>query len=251
MTQDKEKKVICGDCLTELKKFDDNSVDLTVTSPPYNMRTRVRNGEYTTRERSEHFSKKYKYFDDALSIDDYYKFHKSVLKELLRVSKTIFWNVSIVTGSKEAIFKIIGDFSKNIKDIIIWDKGHGQPAMHNNCINRATELIIVFENDASAGRTLNRAYFKRGEMNDIWRIKRPKEKILSHSAIFPIELSDKIIENFSKENDIILDPFMGSGTVGVSCKKLNRQFIGIELSKDYYNIAKDRIENYKVQQKLI
>ena len=62
-------------CLETLGKMPDKFVDLVVTSPPYNMRTRIRNGEYTTREKSEHFSKKYKHFGDDLPIDDFYSFH--------------------------------------------------------------------------------------------------------------------------------------------------------------------------------
>ncbi len=95
-------------CLDTLKRFEDKSIDLVVTSPPYNMRTRIRNGKYTTREKSEHFSKKYKHFDDALPIEEFYSFHSEVLNELLRVSKIVCYNFQIVTGSKEAFFKIIG-----------------------------------------------------------------------------------------------------------------------------------------------
>jgi site-specific DNA-methyltransferase (adenine-specific)/modification methylase len=68
------------------------------------------------------------------------------LTELLRVSKCVLWNYQIVTGSKEAVFKLIGDFSDKIKDIIIWEKT-GQPAMHEQVLNSCYEFIIVFEND--------------------------------------------------------------------------------------------------------
>jgi len=238
------------DCQECLSRFDDNSIDLVFTSPPYNMRLRVRNGKYTTRENAEHFSKKYEFFDDALPIEEYYKTHKDILTELLRISKTILWNISIVTGSKEAIFKLIGDFNKSIKDIIVWDKGYGQPAMHEKCINRTTELIIIFENDALAGRTLNRAYFKRGEMQDILRIKRPLSKLKEHKAVFPMELTYKIIENFSKEGDLILDPFMGSGSTGIACAIGGRKFIGIEKEKQYFDIACKRIRWANKQQAL-
>ena len=236
-------KIICGDCLDVMKTFKDNCIDLTVTSPPYNMRTRVRNGKYTTREKSEHFSKKYKYFDDALSIQEYYIFHKEVLEQLLRISKIILWNFAVVTGSKEAIFKIIGDFSKNIKDIIVWDKGHGQPAMHNGCINRATELILVLESSPKAGRVLKNYNFKRGELSDIWRINRQRNIKGIHGATFPEALAETAILNFSKKTETILDPFMGSGTTGVTCKNLNRKFIGIEISEEYCKIAEERIKN--------
>jgi len=228
------------DCLTGLRQLPDDSVDITITSPPYNMRTRIRNGEYTEREKSEHFSKKYKYFDDALTIEDYYNFHKDVIKECLRVGRMLFWNIQIVTGSKEAIFKLIGDFNKNIKDIVVWDKGNGQPAMHDSVINRATELIIIFEKDAKAGRAFSKSYFKRGTLSDIWRFKRPKA-IDGHGACYPIELVKTILGGFTKEGDLILDPFMGSGTTAVASKQLNRNFIGFEISQEYCKIAEQRL----------
>ena len=139
--------LINNDSLKELVKLAPGAIDLTVTSPPYNMRTRIRDGEYTTREKSEHFSNKYKHFDDAMPIHDFYIFHSKILNELLRVSKVVCYNFQIVTGSKEAFFKIIGDFNKYIKDIIIWDKGSGQPAMHANVLNSCYEMILVLEGD--------------------------------------------------------------------------------------------------------
>ena len=229
------------DCIEGLKKLPDNSIRLVVTSPPYNMRTRIRNGQYTEREKSEHFSKKYAHFHDALPIEEYYKFHKEVINECLRVADMLFWNVQIVTGSKEAIFKLIGDFSKNIKDIVIWDKGHGQPAMHNSVLNRATELVIIFEKEETAGRAFKKSYFGRGKLSDIWRLKRPKP-IPGHGACFPIELVKVILKGWSKKGDVILDPFIGSGTTAVACQQTGRQYIGFEISKEYVNIAEQRLK---------
>jgi len=233
--------LIHGDCLEVMKTLPDASIDLTVTSPPYNMRTRVRNGKYTTREKSEHFSKKYEHFDDALPINEFYEFHSKVLNELLRVSKIVCYNFQIVTGSKEAFFKMIGDFNRQIKDIIIWDKNTGQPAMHSNILNSCYEFILVMENDSIAGRHITNAKFKRGEMNNILRIKRGKKIHGSHGAVFPEDLVKELILAFSSEQNVILDPFMGTGTTGVVAKKLNRKFIGIELTKEYLNIATARI----------
>ena len=233
--------LIHGDCLEVMKTLPDNHIDLTITSPPYNMRTRVRNGKYTTREKSEHFSKKYEHFDDALPINEFYEFHSKVLNELLRVSKIVCYNFQIVTGSKEAFFKMIGDFHKQIKDIIIWDKNTGQPAMHSNILNSCYEFILIMENDIIAGRHITNAKFKRGEMNNILRVKRGKKIHGSHGAVFPENLVSQLMLAFSNEHNVILDPFMGTGTTGVVAKQLNREFIGIELTKEYLDIATARI----------
>jgi len=237
-------KFYCGDCLEVMKDIDDKSIGLIFTSPPYNMRTRIRNGKYTTREKSEHFSKKYKHFNDALSIEDFYNFHSKAIKEMLRISKVVVYNFQIVTGSKEAFFKIIGDFNKDIKDIIIWDKGHGQPAMHGNVLNSCYEMLLILEDDKKAGRVISNSTFKRGEMQNILRIGRGKKISDIHSAIFPIELAENIITNFSNENDTVLDPFAGSGTTGVACKNLHRNFIGIEISPEYCKIAEKRLRQH-------
>ncbi len=224
-----------------LQKLKTKSVDLVFTSPPYNMRTRIRNGKYTTREKSEHFSKKYTYFDDALPIMEFYSFHKGILKELLRVSKVVAYNFQIVTGSKEAFFRLIGDFHKDIKDIIIWDKGYGQPAMHENVMNSCYEIVLILEDDKKCGRMIQNSTFGRGLFNNILRIGRPKKISKEHGAVFPEELAEEIINNFSKEGDLILDPFIGSGTTDVVSKILNRNFIGFEISKEYCKIANERL----------
>ena len=229
-----------GDCLEVMKQFEDKSFDLVLTSPPYNMRTRIRNGKYTTREKSEHFSKKYSDFGDDLPIDKYSDFHREVIKEMLRISKTVFINFQIVTGSKEAWFHLIGEFNKNIKDIIVWDKGFGQPAMHGSVMNKGYELILILEDPSKAGRAFTNSTFKRGEMQDIWRLGRGgKGKIKGHGALFPETLAKKIIDNW--ESDLILDPFMGSGTTLVAAKQLGRKAIGIEISEKYCEIAKNRL----------
>ena len=229
------------DCLEGLKLLSDNSIDLVVTSPPYNMRTRIRNGEYTTREKSEHFSKKYEHFSDDLTIEEYYEFHKNVLTELLRVSKCVLWNYQIVTGSKSAVFKLIGDFADQIKDIIIWEKT-GQPAMHEQVLNSCYEFIIIFEGDNKKGRCITNSQFKRGTMNNVLKGYKKNNNIKGHGACFPVELVKDLVNAFSKEGDIVLDPFMGSGTTAVAALECNRKYIGFEIIQEYVDFANDRIQ---------
>lgn len=231
-------------CLDTMSKMEDNFVNMVVTSPPYNMNLRIRNGKYCSRQIiKDEFSTKYEGFDDNLPIDEFYNLHLSILKELLRVSPIIFYNIQIVTGSKRAFFKIIGELSDYLKEIIVWDKGNGQPAMAKNVLNRRTELLLVFDKNNGISRQFNVANFNRGTLDDIWLIKREYNKIKSHSAVFPEELVKTILENFSNDNDIIYDPFMGSGTTAVVSKKMNRRYIGSEISEKYVDIAKDRLNS--------
>jgi site-specific DNA-methyltransferase (adenine-specific)/modification methylase len=229
-------------CLDTLKKIEDNSIDLVVTSPPYNMNLRIRNGQYCSRQIVKEFSTKYDGFDDNMPIEEYFEFHLNVLKELLRTSTLIFYNIQIVTGSKRAFFKIIGELSDYLKDIIIWDKGYAQPAMATKVLNRRTELLLVFDSKNAISRQFENVNFERGTLDDIWNVKRGKKVVDSHSAVFPEELIKIIIENFSNENDLIYDPFMGTGTTAVVAKKLKRNFIGSEITEKYFDVINQRLQ---------
>ena len=238
-------KIYNESCLETLKKIPDNFIDLVITSPPYNMNLRIRKGEYCSRQIVKEISTKYEGFADNMPIDDYYEFHSEVLRELLRVSNLVFYIVQVVTGSKRSIFKMIGEFSDNLKDIIIWDKKYAEPAIQKQVMNRRTEFILVFENDYPISRQFRSATFKRGSLNDIWQIDRNrnngKSKDKSHGATFPEKLVATIIENFSKKGDKIYDPFLGTGTTAIVAKKMKRKFIGSEILKDYCKIAKRKL----------
>ena len=236
-------KVFNESCLDTMKRIPDDFVDVVITSPPYNMNLRIRNGEYCSRQIVKEISTKYEDFPDNLPIDEYYKFHSEVLKELLRISNLVFYNVQIVTGSKRAIFKMIGEFSENLKDIIIWDKRYGQPAIGEQVMNRRSELILVFEKDYPISRQFRSAVFKRGTLDDVWVIDRERKNVEGHGATFPEKLISTILENFSKKKDIIYDPFIGTGTTAVVSKKLGRNFIGSEISKKYYKECNKRLKD--------
>jgi site-specific DNA-methyltransferase (adenine-specific)/modification methylase len=238
-------KIYNENCLSTLSKMKEDSVDLVITSPPYNMNLRIRNGKYCSRQIVKEMTTKYTSFSDNLPIDQYNSFHTKVLRELLRVSGLIFYNVQIVTGSKRSVFKMIGEFADNLKEIIVWDKGHAQPSMQEQVINRRTELLLVFEKDYPISRQFrNKGQFKRGALDDLWLIKRSKRNSFKgHGATFPPELVETILQNFSKENDLVYDPFMGTGTTALVAKNLNRNFIGSEICKDYIEISNQRLEN--------
>ncbi len=153
-------------CIETMKRIPDNFVDVVITSPPYNMNLRIRKGEYCSRQIVKEISTKYEGFADNVPIDEYNKFHTEVLRELLRISNLVFYNIQIVTGSKRSIFKMIGEFSDKLKEIIVWDKGHAQPAMQEQVLSRRSELILVFENDYPISRQFKTATFKRGTLDD-------------------------------------------------------------------------------------
>ena len=234
-------KLLQGDCLEVMRSIPDNSVDLVLTSPPYNMNLRIRNGKYCSRQIVKEISTKYASFDDNLPMDDYFEFNKNVLNECLRVSDLVFFNVQILTGNKPALFKLMGEFHKNIKELIVWDKVNAQPAIGKNVLNSQFEILLVLQKSNPESRAFGQAKFDRGTLSNLWSIKRGKKIHKSHGAVFPIELADKIISNFTDPGQTVLDPFLGVGTSGIASKTLGRKFIGIELDPDYFKIAQDRI----------
>jgi len=231
-----------GNCQEVIPQLD-QKFSVTITSPPYNMRMRVTDNKYIKRkEINDHFSKKYTNFGDDLELVDYYNLHIDIINKCLLISDTCFWNIQLVTGSKEAWFNMIGKYSTYLKDIIVWDKGSGQPAMNGSVLNRSYELILILESKEIKGRQFAHSTFERGTMPDVWRIGKQTTHTEGHAASMPIDLPIKIIDNWSKPNDWILDPFGGTGTTARAAKDLGRKCVMIELSEAYCEIAASRMK---------
>jgi site-specific DNA-methyltransferase (adenine-specific)/modification methylase len=235
-------------CLDTLSKLENESINHVITSPPYNMNLRIMGDKYCSRQIVKEFSTKYDGFDDNLPQEEYFNLHKKILGELLRVTKGyVFYNIQVVTGNKPSVFKLMGEFSEKIKEIVIWDKTSAQPAMGECVMNSEFEFLIILSNNKkdAMSRQFKEANFARGTLSNVWRIKRGKKASKEHGATFPEELVEKILVNFTNEGEIIYDPFFGTGTVGIVSKKLGRHYIGSELLKKYIDIAEERLNSNK------
>ena len=208
--------LIQGDCLQEMKALADGSIDVTFTSPPYN------------RKRND----KYENYNDT--IEDYYGFLVQAIDEMRRVTHgNVFLNIQKNYYNKVDVFKIIGHYAQQICEIFIWEKSNPMPANGHNITN-AYEFVIVF------GKTIrsNKTYTKNHLTTSVAKM------LKNHKAIMHPDVAGFFIENFTQEGDIVLDPFMGSGTTGVVCKALNRDFTGIELDPEYFETAQERIKSF-------
>jgi len=234
-------KIYNEDCLEGMKRIPDKSVDLILTSPPYNMNLRIRNGKYCSRQIVKEISTKYENFSDNLSMEDYFEFNKKVIEELVRIGGLVFFNVQFLTGNKVALFKLIGHFSEILKEVIIWDKVNGQPAIQEGVLNSQYEVILVFDSSNAISRKFDTAKFKRGTLSNVWNIKRGKKYSSKHGATFPVELAENVISNFTDKNALILDPFMGLGTTAIAALNTGRNFIGFELDEEYHAVATERV----------
>jgi len=225
----KKVNLIQGDCLEILKELPDNSVDLILTDPPYNIDFKPQRGTHE------------KILNDSMEWNDFDKFMQPIMNECFRVLK----DNSIAyffTGfsSSSAFYKYATQAGFKVKCQIVWVK-----------------------NNFGIG------YYYRPQHEDIWACFKGKpqkpykaissviyeEKVngvdLVHSCEKPVDLLQKLMNGYVIETGLVLDCFMGSGTTGVASLKLGRRFIGIELDKKYFDIASNRIKEWENQTRLI
>lgn len=222
-------KIICGDCLEIMKEMPDNSVDLIIADPPYNI---SKENNFGSMERYN----QYKGMDFGEWDKNFNQL--SWLKEVTRVMK---YPSSIIIFNSWQNLKLISDeLEKNrcsVKRILVLRKTNPMPVNRDRLFTNSFEFIIW----AIKGEkwVFNRRYdnFETGyfECKNNGVTKHPTEK--------QVKIIKELVTILSNENDMILDPFLGSGTTAVACKSLNRKFIGIEISEDYCKIAKERLNN--------
>ena len=249
-------RLMLGDCIERMKEIDDGSVDLTVTSPPYdNLRTYNGNNALW----GEHV-------------------WKAAIKDLYRVTKdggVVVWVVADATikGSetgtsfRQALWAIECGF--RLHDTMIWRKtatggargsltayNHEHEFMFVLCKGRPASVSIIKDKpNKNAGRRVrystggkNGGRASRfglcaefGRRGNVWEMAPASKHCRRHPAPFPEALARDHIISWSNPGDTVLDPFMGSGTTGVACVKTKRDFIGIELDEGYFKIAEQRI----------
>jgi DNA modification methylase len=237
-------------CLDTMKRMNDNSIDLIVTSPPY----------YNAREYSQ-YDTVIVYMNNMKDI-----FSEAFLK--LKENRMCVINISPIIIKRESrqtqsyriplpfyFVPMMESIGFEFLEDIIWKKPNGAVPNRNGGFfrhrkpiaykpNIVTEYILVFKkpSDVLIDKILKNDSLVVGEYDrtNVWEIN-PETKSC-HPAPFPVELSNKVIRYYSYENDIVYDPFMGSGTTAKSCLLSNRKYIGSEISEEYCDIIRQRIE---------
>ena len=259
-------KLYNGDNIDVLGQIENESVNLVVTSPPYDsLRTYDNECEWN--------------FDKFKRIADQ-------LYRIIVDGGVVVWvvNDQTVDGSetgssfRQALY--FKDIGFNIHDTMIWNKNtcHFPTELrYANCfeymfifsknrpsfVNKIKDRINLYSGknihgtvrgaDGNMVRKSNhniKTVEEYGERFNIWNISPESHNTSNHPAVFPVQLAHDHIISWSKEGDVVLDPFMGSGTTGVAAIQLHRKFIGIEINKDYFDYAKQRIESTTISKKL-
>ena len=228
-----------GDCLTLIKSIPDHSIDLILTDPPYNLGNFMhKRGTNIKGMRNNHFA--YSGWDN-LSFEEWSNVMKLFLQECNRVLKTkgsLLMFMSIL--KVETIIKLATHAGLYYKTVGAWHKTNPMPRNMNLHFINSIEPWLYFINDSKTG-VFNNQGKPIHDFIETSTISYSEHKLGNQPTQKPKKILQHFIEILSNKNDVVFDPFMGSGSTGVVCEQLDRKFIGFELNDEYYNIACQRI----------
>lgn len=251
-------KIYNEDCYEAIKKIPDKSIDLIVTDPPYEYQTggcgKNQTGEYKALfdRKNKNRSDLKKFTDKGLNNEQIRVwnskeksrneikhissgFDYKILDEFVRIMKKINIYVWCSKAQVSTLLKYFENLECNI-DILTWHKLNPLPTMNNTYANDTEYCIFAREK----GVRLNGTYDTKRKYY-VSATNQSDKTLYNHPTIKPLEIIRNLIINSSNENEIVFDPFMGSGTTAVAAKELNRKFLGFEIDKEYYRIACERI----------
>ena len=215
-------KIYNEDCLEGVKKIPDKSIDLIVTDPPYlvNYKTGRR------KDKTHRFNKVILNDDNEQLIIDY-------INECYRILKNNSAMYMFCSSDKVDFFKQQLENKFKIKNMIIWIKNNHTAGDLKGAFGRKYEIIFLVVKGVN--------HFNGKRLTDVWEFDRVSGKKQLHQNQKPLDLIKQCIEKHSDDGDLVFDGFVGSGTTAIACKELNRNYIGFELDKGYYDIAIERI----------
>lgn len=238
-----ETMLMNADCLEALLKIPDNKIDLILTDPPYNLGNFMKNRDTNLHKMRDNFFGAAGW--DNLEFDEWVDSMDVFFKETSRIIKTggsmvVFMSIIKV----ETIIKLAEKYEFYYKTTGIWHKKNPMPRNMNLHFVNSTEAWIYFTYKKRTG-TFNNEGKVIHDFLESSVTSTSEKKYGKHPTQKPESIMEHFITLLSNENDWVLDPFMGSGTTGVVSMRNNRNFIGIELDKEYFNIAEKRIDEQR------
>jgi len=234
-----EHRLLCGDSTDSdqvAKLMNGQKANLSFTSPPYNAgKSEALSGNTHT------IDNKYNEYNDNQTKDNYLDLLTGFTNNAILNSDYLICNIQSLAGNKIALIEYLYQYKDNFIDVAIWDKGHGAPAMAENVMTSTWEYMFFISSKDKASRAIPNAKF-RGTVPNIYRGKPNRNNEFSsvHAATFPIDLPEWALQ-FTKERDIILDQFCGTGTTMVASYQLKRKCYGMELDPKYCQVIIDRM----------
>jgi len=231
-------QLICGDSLEVMKQIPDGTIDLIVTSPPYNLKNSTGNGMRDGRGgkwANASLVNGYSHHHDCMPHEEYTSWQRNCLAEMFRLIKNdgaIFYNHKwrVQAGVLQDRQDIVSGFP--VRQIIIWKRKGGFNFNKGYFLPTYEVIYMICKPDFVLAKGAN-------SHGDVWEFMQEQKN--SHPAPFPLALIERIIESTNAK--LILDPFMGSGTTALAASNLGRDFIGIDISPEYVEFSKKRIAN--------
>ena len=216
-------KIYNGDCIDGMKHMPDESIDLIVTDPPYLI-------NYKTSYRKDKAHK----FSSYIENDDNPDIISQYIKECHRIMKPDTAMYMFCSFDKVEFFKVELEKYFKVKNMIVWVKNNHTAGDLEAQFGKQYELVFL----VNKGRSI----INGKRLTDVWNFKRVPSDSLIHQNQKPLALIEQCILKHSQEGDTVFDGFMGSGTTAEACINTNRNYLGFELDKDYYNVAQKRLE---------
>ena len=237
-------KIICGDILDVMKELPDGLVDLVITSPPYNLKNSTGNGMKDGRGgkwANAALQHGYSHHNDCMSHENYVKWQRDCLTEMMRVipeTGAIFYNHKwrVQHGLLQDRQDIVNGFP--VRQIIIWRRKGGFNFNPGYFLPTYEVIYLI-------AKSQFRLTAKANAYGDIWEFTQELQN--DHPAAFPVTMIDRAVG--STDAKIVLDPFMGSGTTAIAAINHKRDYIGIEISPEYCQMAEARITKHQAQAK--
>ena len=235
-------KIVLGDAIEVLKEIPDESIDLVIVDPPYFIsKPGKKIGRKSKSGKSMDVKLDYGQWDWFSSEDRFREFTEEWFKECVRALKTGGWIFVFFDKKKIWWFDswLAPKYNVKTRDLFVWIKSNPVPSFRKMTFVSATEFIWVGSKGVES-RIKN--FLKQSEMVNYMIT--PNKAIYGktdHPTEKPEALITRFVETCSREGEIVLDPFIGSGTTAVVCKRLSRNFIGIEKNKEYYDMAIKRL----------
>lgn len=234
-------QLIKGDCLEVMRSFDDDSIDAIVTSPPYNKKGLKGGKKKIGNQVWKKFNIDYNEYGDNLSEDDYANWMIEVLNEMKRIIKpngSIFFNHKPRRHNNKVYLPtdFISKSDLTIYQLIIWNRA-SSPNIRKDVLLPNTEHIywLVKGKPKTFKNNLETEF-----NSEVWNITPERQGL--HPAPFPKKLVENCVLLSTEKNDIVLDPFLGSGTTPFVCKELDRFYVGIDLDEKYIDISRKRLD---------
>lgn len=247
-------KIYNEDCFATLKRFREKAIDVVLTSPPYNT------GRVSTSERSRNnYESRYDIHLDNQSTDEYLEWSVNLFNEIdtaLKENGVILYNISYGAEKNADLLwlllaELINKTNFMVADCITWKKSSALPNnVSRNKLTRITEFVFVF-----CRKTEYSTYFANKKVKSVSRTgQKYYENIFNfiearnndgtcplNKATYSSELCDKLLSMYAPANAVVYDPFMGTGTTAVSCKRLGLRYVGSELSPRQVEWAENRL----------